>query len=269
MNDLPKSEVSPYFIIDREIDHSEQAKNNNIWQFKGQENIEKMLDVLLDQMQVIASDILTTQKGLSVEFGAGWLLDLAGKSLQAKRKEGQSDEDFRRVIVQKIIEDSSQGTVNDLIATIQFFIKEGTPIEIREASPATALLQVPYDALDFEQDPISKFKRAVAAGVGSEIHVSGDNDNPVFSFHPNEGGFSSTGYFAKNGSMSSLLKERLVELAPFRLDVQPGVNSGLSAIDTLDQGQFVDLTSYVDTTGDGIPDSPAVKQIEAKDYYPQ
>ena len=43
MTDLPKSAVSPYFIIDRELDHSEQAKRNNIWQFKGQENIEKPL----------------------------------------------------------------------------------------------------------------------------------------------------------------------------------------------------------------------------------
>lgn len=269
MTDLPKSEVSPYFIIDREIDHSSQAKSNNIWQFKGHDNIEKLIDVLLNQMQGIASDIIKTQKGLSVEYGYGWLLDLVGKSLQATRKEDQSDEDFRRVIVQKIIEDSSQGTINDLIATIQFFVAEGTPLEIREATPATALLQVPYSALDFEQDPISKFNRAVSAGVGSEIHVSGDDDNPVFSFHPNEGGFSSSDYFEKRGSLASVLKDRVKELAPFRLDVQPGVNSGFSSLGTLDQGQLVDLLSYVDTNGDGIPDSPVVKRIEAKNYYPQ
>jgi hypothetical protein len=269
MSDLPKSEVSPYFIIDREIDHASQAKSNNIWQFKGQDNIEKLIDVLLGQMQNTSSDILTTQKGLSVEYGYGWLLDLVGKSLQAYRGEGQSDEDFRRVIVQKIVEDSSQGTINDLIATIQFFVAEGTPIEIREATPATALLQVPYSSLDFDQDPISKFNRAVSAGVGSEIHVSGDDDNPVFSFHPDEGGFSATGYFEKRGSLTSVLKDRIKELAPFRLDVQPGVNSGFSSLGTLDQGQLVDLSSYVDTTNDGIPDSPAVKRIEAKNYYPQ
>jgi hypothetical protein len=105
--------------------------------------------------------------------------------------------------------------------------------------------------------------------VGSEIHVSGDDDNPVFSFHPNEGGFSSTGYFEKRGSLSSVLKDRIKELAPFRLDVQPGVNSGFSSLGTLDQGQLVDLLSYVDTNNDGIPDSPAVRRIEAKNYYPQ
>ena len=267
--DIPKSAQTPYFIIDREVSHSNQAKSNNVWQFKGKENIEKLLDILLKPMQDLSSDILTTQKGLSIEFGYGKLLDIAGKSLQAYRGEGQSDEDFRRVIIQKIMEDSSQGTINDLIATFQFFVAEGTPIEIREATPATALLQVPFESLDMSQDPIHKFKQAVAAGVGSEIHVSDDPINPVFSFDPSEGGFSSTGYFEKNGSMAALIKERILELAPFRLDVQPGVNSGFSSLGVLDQGQLVDLTSYVDTNNDGVPDTPANKRIEAKDYNPQ
>lgn len=269
MSDLPKSEVSPYFIIDREIDHASQAKSNNIWQFKGQDNIEKLIDVLLGQMQNMSSDILTTQKGLSVEYGYGWLLDLVGKSLQAYRGEGQSDEDFRRVIVQKIVEDSSQGTLNDILATVQFFVAQDTPISIRDASPATAILQVPYSALDFDQDPFSKFKRALAAGVGSEIHVSGDDDSPVFSFNPGEGGFSATDSVEENGSLAAIIKEEIFELAPFRLDFQAGSSSGFSATDALDQGQFVDLSSYVDTDGDGIPDSPAVKRIEAKNYQPQ
>jgi hypothetical protein len=266
--DIPKSSDTPYFILDREIEHSSQAKDNNIWQFKEQENIEKLIEVLLNQLQPIASDIIDAQKGLSIENGAGWLLDTIAKSSQAYRGEGQSDDDFRRIIVQKIIEDSSQGTLNDLIATVQFFVAEGTKISIREAYPATVLLQVPFDALDLSQEPKDKFNRAVSAGIATSIQVSGDNDNPVFSFDPSEGGFSASGYFAKNGSLCSEYKELFVKISPFRLDVQPGVNSGLSATDALNQGQFVDLESYVDTNNDGIPDSPAVRRIEAKNYYP-
>ena len=269
MSDIPQSTVSPYFIIDRELSHPAQAKSNNIWQFKGQENIEKLINVLLNQMQVVYSDVLKAQKGLSVEYGIDWMLDLVGKSLQAYRSEGQSDDDFRRVIVQKIIEDSSQGTLNDILATVQFFVAQGTPISIRDASPATAILQVPYSALDFEQEPFDKFRRALAAGVGSEIHVSGDDDSLVFSFNPEEGGFSATDSVEENGSFSAVIKKEIFELAPFRLDFQEGSSSGLSATDALDQGQFVDLNSYEDTNGDGIPDSPVVKRIEAKNYYPQ
>ena len=109
----------------------------------------------------------------------------------------------------------------------------------------------------------------LAAGVQGDIHVHDDPINSVFSFDPSEGGFSSSDYFVKNGSMSAILKVQDNTLAPFRLDVQIGVTSGLSATDALDQGQLVDLTSYVDTTGDGIPDSPAIKRIEAKNYNPQ
>ncbi len=266
---IPNSTDTPYFIIDREIDHSSQARDSNIWQFKKQENIEKMIEVLLGQLQVIVSDTLTTQKGLSIEFGTGWLLDLAGKSLQVYRGTGQSDEDFKESIVQRILEDSSQGTMNDVLAVTTFFVQDLTYSSVVEATPATVVLQVPFDTLDLSQEPKERLKRVVSAGVGSEIHVSGDNANPIFSFNPSEGGFSATDSAENNGSLTAILADLSSEISPFRLDLQQGYASGLSATDALDQGQFVDLASYVDTTGDGIPDSPAVIRIEAKNYYPQ
>ena len=48
-NEIPKSTSVPYFIIDREVSHANQAKANNIQQFKGRENIEKLIDILLSQ----------------------------------------------------------------------------------------------------------------------------------------------------------------------------------------------------------------------------
>lgn len=269
MDDIPKSYKSPYFIIDSEVSHENQAKENNIWQFNGQENIEKLIEVLLGPLQDAQGDILITQKGLSIEQGTGWLLDLAAKSLQAYRGVGQDDESFRRSIVQKILEDSSQGTVNDVLASFEKFVDEGVLISLVDAHPASALIQVPLESLDTAQDPLVVFNNLLSAGVSGHVHVHDDPINDVFSFDPSEGGFSSSGYFAKNGSLAAVLNYASTTLEPFRLDVQPGVASGLSATDALNQGQFVDLASYVDTNGDGIPDSPAKIRIEAKDYVPQ
>lgn len=269
MDDIPKSYKSPYFIIDAEVSHEDQAKENNIWQFKGQENIEKLIEVLLGPLQDVQRDILITQKGLSIEQGTDWLLDLVAKSLQVYRGVDQDDESFRRAIVQKILEDSSQGTINDVLAAFEKFVDEGVYISLIEAHPASAIIQVPLESLDITQNPLTVLDNSLSAGVSGHIHVHDETSTQVFSFDPSEGGFSSSSGGDQNGSLSAVLKQLDNTLEPFRLDIQQGASSGLSATDALNQGQLVDLASYVDTTGDGIPDSPAIIRIEAKNYEPQ
>jgi len=266
--EIPQSYNSPYFIIDREVSHGSQAKSNNIWQFKTKDNIEKMIDILLNQLQVISTDVLKAQRGLSIERGTTWMLDLVGKSLQVYRGDSQSDEDFRKSIVQKISEDSSQGTIEDILSVVSFVVDEGVTPTLIEAHPASIIIQVPFEAIDLSQGPLARIRRVTAAGVGSNIHVRDETQSNIFSFDPSEGGFSATGFAAENGAMVAVLKEVDNVISPFRLDLQQGVKSGFGATDALDQGQLVDLTSYVDTTGDGLPDSPTITRIEAKNYTP-
>ena len=68
---LPTSYDSRYTIMTELISHIEQAKRNNLWQFRERENIEKMIKVLLTPLDTINSDVISLQSALKRLEGEG------------------------------------------------------------------------------------------------------------------------------------------------------------------------------------------------------
>ena len=269
-NEIPKSTSVPYFIIDREVSHANQAKANNIQQFKGRENIEKLIDILLSQLQKQQADVLKAQKGLSIEQGTGWMLDLVGKSLQSYRESGQSDEDFRKDIVEKIVFDNSQGSTKDLLACATFMVDADTPISVVDAFPASVVFDFPLESLVTDRVPNERLQSATAAGVKSHIYVYPRAETAASFDMIDGGGFSSTDTADNNGSIGAIYEERPDTLAPFGLDGPSFAGSkGLGSVDYPSDpstGMLVSVSTFVDTNGDTIPDSYNTGCIKAIDY---
>ena len=269
MADLPKSYDSNFSILDAPVNHLSQALRNNLEQFKGMENVEKLLDILLNPLETLHTDLLTMQRTLSVERATGGLLDLLGTRLGVNRTTGSTDEEYKRQIVYQIAANNCQGTLTEIINIIILLIDdESSQVEVLEAWPAQSIVQITFEDMNQKIIDPKKISNIHAGGISTLITTHDETKTP-FSFEGTGAGFSAVGE-TSNGSMASNYKLPVYSVKPFSFDTVTYANSaGLGATDAPnEQGQFVALGTFIDTDDDGIPDSIAKKFIEGKDFDP-
>lgn len=204
---IPPTYDSPYSIVQSIVPHAEQAKKNNLWQFKDASNIALLLELLLNPIDDVHRDILAIQSSLGIENGTsgakGNMLDLIGKGLGISRQIDQEDEVFKELIFAQVLENSNHGTLDEVLIVISKKLQkevEDRVVYLTEVFPAHVTVTVQ------EVDNIEALGGAAGidtllpAGVGTSVNVFNEEDTLPFGLEGSGGaGLSSPGY--NNGHM--------------------------------------------------------------------
>ena len=171
-------------------DHVEQAKNREVWQYKGKPNRDALTEIHVGRIQVledINSRLLSEQ---SLSNSAGVQLDLFGTDYDVFR-EGRGDEDFRVAIQTKLNLLRSSGQVNILLFNLQR-LAGGRQVSLRQVFPLTLLMWIFVDDFgDITGAEAARIDAAMqeikAAGVGLEIGLQLNATAFIISDNPSGG----------------------------------------------------------------------------------
>jgi len=130
---LKTSKLSEYTIFDEIQDHSEQAQENLIMQFKECPNIENLLKIPLLEVDNQSLDVRQIQKFIiNVEEAYGAHLDLLGTILGVARVSGQDDIQYRNVLQAQIQTITCDGTSTKILANLLLHYNHGLTKESRD-----------------------------------------------------------------------------------------------------------------------------------------
>ena len=129
--------------------------------FQGKQNIENVLKTFTDYLNELDNGIhdLLNYRGISSSVGVQ--LDLIGKIVEEPRL-GKSDDDYRQALYLKAISNNSEGSPEDLLASLRIFTKAPT-VEIWEHYPASTHLYT--DGTGVLRNTPNKVKDAAPAGT--------------------------------------------------------------------------------------------------------
>lgn len=167
-------------MITQITDHDAQAKKRLITQYQDSENIKKILTVYTAQIQEIEDELFKLINDREIDTAAGYQLDQLGTILNEPRF-GLNDDNYRLLLKAKIAENTSEGTIEDVISIFRMLLR---PDEIvyNEIHPAGFELTavgstMPIASIDRLRTAI---ERAKVAGVDL-VDIKTVNQ-PEFSF---------------------------------------------------------------------------------------
>lgn len=145
--------------------HTEQALDRLIGQYKELPNIAALITIYVDRLQALETvffDIIEKRRFLAAKDAQ---LDDIGLILDQDR-EGLSDDDYRIILLGRIAEYNSEGTAEELIS-IYFLLMNPISVQLIDTPPASFTINA------FGANPIGStalistiFSNAVAEGVG-------------------------------------------------------------------------------------------------------
>jgi hypothetical protein len=123
---LETSKLSEYTVVREIQDHTEQANENLIMQFKDCPNILNLLSTPLTEVDKTAIDVREIQQFVvNIEEAYGAHLDLLGTILGVARTAGQDDITYRAVLVSQIQTITCDGTLTKILATLLMTYNHG------------------------------------------------------------------------------------------------------------------------------------------------
>jgi hypothetical protein len=125
-------------------DHIEKAKSRLVEQDKESNNIVKFQNALIGKWQELENllwDVFAEKNILTAKYKS---LDYLGAIVNESRNY-RDDEEYRRAIINKIIQNNSTGTPEELIVLVSFLVADITKIYFREIKQNSFLIEINYD----------------------------------------------------------------------------------------------------------------------------
>lgn len=156
-------------------DHVEQARLRIIEQYKGQQDLQALIDALILPIQDIEDALEQLYLYRSVDTAEGEQLDKAGVIIGVTRVPGQSDDEYRFYLKLGIIFNNNEGTPEEIITAAKFFLSVDY-LEYWEVYPAAVSLVVETVLTGDTEFYKNQIKRFLPAGVelSSLVYVDPD-----------------------------------------------------------------------------------------------
>ena len=167
--------------IIKDDNHVQQALDNLLTQFQGENAIEGFLTPFIEQVQILEDVGFELYLDRWAATAVGDQLDVLGR-IVGREREGRNDDDYRLWISAQILINRSSGTANELLTVIQLITSNNiTQITITEYEPATFVISInealgPYDP----QVILAIIKLVKAAGVKAYLQYT--PTEPIFTF---------------------------------------------------------------------------------------
>ena len=131
-------------MYDKIDDHESEIKERQVWQYKGQENWEKLLQAYAESRQDYENILfqLLTQRALS--NAQGITLDRIGEFFQVLRN-GRTDPIYRSAIATTVSRLQSAGQIEVLLDALRI-LAQNTNVSLLQVFPATVLMTIFVDA---------------------------------------------------------------------------------------------------------------------------
>lgn len=103
-------------------DHVVKALNRLLYQYKNKSKISGVLSAIVDQLQKLEDTLPDVVSKRGIDTATGINLDGAGQIAGIARVSGQSDDDYRTAIKNKIVQNLNTGTPEEVINAAKFFL---------------------------------------------------------------------------------------------------------------------------------------------------
>lgn len=158
---MPADVGGPEF--EPQTDHVEQAKDLLLEQFKGKENIEALLSVLVEPAQDIEDAAAQVYAAFDPYTATGHALDVAGWRVGEARN-GRDDSAYRPYVLGRIAANKSDGRAQWIYRLIRALLGEAYTLHAENSPPARYEMTIGGQALAYPWDP-SVFADIVADQV--------------------------------------------------------------------------------------------------------
>jgi hypothetical protein len=183
------------------VDLVSRAKGLLLNQFKDKTNINKIVDILVSQVQELDNTLINLQEVRRLDNAHGIYLDNIGERLKVTRT-SLDDDDYRTAIKVRMLKNKSRGTlkeVEDIISLMTYNLPhyiENTNPYVVELSAYLACLNTPAG--------LELIKELFPVNVG--VRVMNTTSTPFgFEGNSNAKGFSSTANMTVEGQITSLV----------------------------------------------------------------
>lgn len=153
--------------LTKNTEHVQQALANFVEQFKGKINLNKLMEIYIEQVQEVENmfdELLKLVYDIDAAFGAQ--LDILG-DIVGEERFGRDDLQYRTAIKARIILNGSEGTPETIIALV-LALQPGLTVEILEFFPAEFLVNIPT-AIDPTVVDINQIASIIKAGKPAAV----------------------------------------------------------------------------------------------------
>lgn len=131
-------------FIQKITDHIEQAKSRLVEQDKESNNILKFQNALVGKWQELENLLWDVHAEKNIFTAKYKSLDYLGDIVNEPRNY-REDEEYRRAIINKIIQNNSTGTPEEIITLASFFVGDLSRIHLIEILQNAFLVEIKYD----------------------------------------------------------------------------------------------------------------------------
>jgi hypothetical protein len=174
-------------IVDKILDHKEQAIENLRQQYKGRDKIKGLMDGIIQEIQNLEDIFIELRDERTLYIATGAQLDAWGTVLNQKRN-GLDDNAYRLILLGQVAVNVSKGTPEDMISVFMIFTNPDY-ISFNEIYPASMqLTTVGGEAIGSVEDIKAALRRAAPAGVSIDLFMTAPGNPFVFADDPDPNG---------------------------------------------------------------------------------
>lgn len=174
-------------MIEQINNHSAQALERLLEQYKRAGDFKALLNAINDQIQALEDAAFEMKDGRSIYNAVGAQLDAWGEILNTSRQ-GLSDDEYRIILLGQVAVNNSKGTPEDLITIFNIFTRS-IYVSYNEIWPAAVQLTAvggnPLGDVNQIKDAI---RRACPAGVSIDLFLTAPGVPFVFQGDPDPQG---------------------------------------------------------------------------------
>lgn len=175
-------------------DHSDAAKDRQVWQYKGKTNFDNLIEIHAERMQKLENVLYDMLTKRAISTAEGIQLDRLGEYLEVDR-DGLGDEPYRTQLFSAASKLRKAGQVEVMLSTLRSLT--GKPVSLLQAFPATMLMHVFVDTLGelTDEDLISETMQTVRSG-GVKLDIGVQLNSTAFVFQSDSilGGSENSGF---------------------------------------------------------------------------
>lgn len=157
-------------MYDQILTHSDDAKNRQVWQYKGKENLDKIIEIHAERIQLLENVLYEVLTKRAISTGSGEQLDRLGEFLDVPR-DGVSDGVYRINLSSAASKLRKAGQVEILLDTLRA-VTEIDDVSLLQVFPASLLMHVFVDDftdIENQETVNTQMQKVKAAGINLDI----------------------------------------------------------------------------------------------------
>jgi hypothetical protein len=191
-------------------DHVERAKARQVEFFKNKDNLNKLIQVIAEEVQAMENTINDFHEQRSLSTASGIQLDNLGEYLNVER--GTDSDDSYRARLQTEIQALNKGGQVEALITAYRSLISANKVVVDQYFPATVIVSAEVDDMNISNPSVvnAAMQRVRAAGVELVIGVALSGTSFRFASAPGQygtgRGFSSTALGGDGGKFAKILR---------------------------------------------------------------